>query len=322
MTKKRTSKPNTSIVDHNEKIEELILADLDLMREDWELAPVSLADVMDDHHIVDNDDVVVMPIDYDPLISDSNAFDNHLKKLNAAAVSDSHEAQTLSNTDVLDKIHLNKDLNAVDQTIVVPIDIDLTTEIFTHSIIENHETPIDDPSPIVLEKPLTDDLADLINFDISKESTLKNELPNIPSNAVITDYESKLNRISLISYAALGLSLSALVAMAYLSTLVINTKTSNAKLTDLVSSLQVEIKDLTSKYEDLQSSNKDVVIDSNIPQQLENVIAVIKSVSVPTKNKIIHTVVKSTPLKKVDIQASQLKHTSIPLVTNKKYKPH
>ncbi len=322
MTKKRTSKPNTSIVDHNEKIEELILADLDLMREDWELAPVSLADVMDDHHIVDNDDVVVMPIDYDPLISDSNAFDNHLKKLNAAAVSDGHEAQTLSNTDVLDKIHLNKDLNAVDQTIVVPIDIDLTTEIFTHSIIENHETPIDDPSPIVLEKPLTDDLADLINFDISKESTLKNELPNIPSNAVITDYESKLNRISLISYAALGLSLSALVAMAYLSTLVINTKTSNAKLTDLVSSLQVEIKDLTSKYEDLQSSNKDVVIDSNIPQQLENVIAVIKSVSVPTKNKIIHTVVKSTPLKKVDIQASQLKHTSIPLVTNKKNKPH
>ena len=322
MTKNRTSRTNNSFVANNEPSEELILADLDLMREDWELAPVSLTDAMDDHQVVANEEFV-MPVDYDPMASGSTSFDNTSHHAISAEDLDDKEKLNITKSDVLDQIKFTEDLNTLDETVIEPINIDITTtEISTPSIIENIEIPSHEPSLIAIDISLADDLSELINIDIEKEPTLISEQTSASSKVDMTDEESKVKKARLISYAALGLSVSALVAMSFLSILVFNTKISNAKLTDLVSILQEDVKDLTIKYEGLENSSKDASIDSINPQALENTIEATNPVAAPTKNKIIHTVVKSLPLKKVDLQSHPIKHSSMVLDGNKKNKAH
>ena len=129
----------------------------------------------------------------------------------------------------------------------------------------------------------------------------------------------------LMTHVALAFSLSALVAMVYLSTLVFDTKASNAKLTDLVSILQGDIGMLTDKYEGLENNSKNVPnvpIESIVPQAIENTIEATKPIAAPTKNKIIHAVVKSMPLKKVDLQSHPIKHSAIVVGEHKKNKTH
>ena len=318
MTKNRTSRTNNSFVANNEPSEELILADLDLMREDWELAPVSLTDAMDDHQVVANEEFV-MPVDYDPMASGSTSFDNTSHNAISAEDLDDKEKLNITKPDVLDQINFTEDLNALDEIVIEPINLDITTtEISTPSISENIEIPSHEPSIIAIETSL----AELINIDIAKEPTLVSEQISASSKVDMTDEESKVKKARLISYAALGLSVSALVAMSFLSILVFNTKISNAKLTDLVSILQEDVKDLTIKYEGLENSSKDASIDSINPQALENTIEATNPVAAPTKNKIIHTVVKSLPLKKVDLQSHPIKHPSMVLDGNKKIKAH
>ncbi len=307
MTKKHTTRPTNSFADETEQYEEFILADLDLMRKDWDLAPVSLADVMDDHHLVDSENVV-MSIDHDPISSDTTTFEN-------TAIRTEDVDSDKKHTTELDAI----ELNTLDQDIVDPINIDITTTDITTAInFSSIETSSIEPSPIAKDKPLIDDLSE----HISKEPSLASEQTSANFMAIIAAYENKLNRIRLISYAALGLSLSALVAIACLTILVFNTKTSNAKLTDLVSILQEDVKNLTVKYDGLENSNKDVSIDAINQAPIENTIVATKPVTVPTKNKIIHTTVKSAPLKKVDLQSHPVKHSSMTLDGNKKYKAH
>ncbi|MFI3222939.1 MAG: hypothetical protein QX191_07880, partial [Methylococcaceae bacterium] len=300
-------------VDETQHYEEIILADLDLMRKDWDLAPVSLADVMDDHDLVESEDVV-MSIDYDPMTSGTTSFDNTAITSITTKDVDSDEKYA----DELDQTNYAVDLNTLDQAVVEPINIDIsTTDSSTPINFSSIETSSNEPSPIAIEKPLFDDLSERI----TKEPSLAAEQTSTSIMAVITNYEHKVNRARLISYAALGLSLSALVAVVFVSVLVFNVKTSNAKLTDLVSILQEDIKNLTAKYEGLEN-NKGVSIDSIIQPPIEKTIDTIKPVTVPTKNKIIHTTVKSTPLKKVDLQSHPIKHSSMTLDGNKKNKPH
>ena len=104
--------------------------------------------------------------------------------------------------------------------------------------------------------------------------------------------------------------------------MIFKTKTNNAKLTDLVSILEEDIKDLTVKYEGLENSTKDVAIASINQQPVENTMMATKPVTVPTRNRIIHAIVKSHPLKKVDVQRSRYKHLSVASNENKKNKTH
>jgi len=284
MTTKRNTRTTNSFVDNNEQSEELILADLDLMREDWEIAPTSLADVMDD------------------------------------------QKQNITNNHEVDPLNIIDDINTVDKTIVEPINIDITTNedsINTNSV--SLETPSNDPYPIAIEKQLKNDASDLININISNDSTVKNQQPDISIKTDFTTYESMLKKARLMSHVALAISLSALVAMTYLSTLVFETKASNAKLTDLVSILQGDIGKLTDNYEGLENNNKNVPnvsIESIAPQAIENTIEATKPIVAPTKNKIIHTVVKSIPLKKVDLQSHPIKHSATVVGDHKKNKTH
>lgn len=319
MTKKLTSRPNNSFADKNEQYDEFILADLDLMRKDWELAPVSLADVMDDHQLVESD-ALIMPVDYDPMFSGLTSFD---KPAHATDL-DSNEEQTITNIELINKINFTEDFNALEQTVVEPLNIDITTKTTAHNHIDSLESPINDPSLIKKVKPLADDHYEnslkLKSTDLAQETTTASLQLDDSTQSVLADYENKLKKACVISYAALGLSLSALVAIAFLSTLLYNTKASNEKLTDLVSRLEVDIRDLTSKYESLENSSKKVDIDIINQQPIENLI---KPVTVPTKkNKIIHKIIKSTPLKKVDIKSFQIRHPAFPLDVNKKNKLH
>jgi hypothetical protein len=314
MTKKHTTRPTNSFADDTEQYEEFILADLDLMRKDWDLAPVSLADVMADHHLVDSENVV-MSIDHDPITSGTTSFENTAN----TTISNEDVDSDKKHTTELEQSNFAIELNTLDQVIVDPINIDTTTSDITTPInFSSIETSSIEPSPIAKDKPLIDDLSE----HISKEPILASEQTSDNILAIIAAYENKINRIRLISYAALGLSLSALVAIAFLTILVFNTKTSNAKLTDLVSILQEDVKNLTVKYDGLENSNKDVSIDAINQAPIENTIVATKPVTVPTKNKIIHTSVKSAPLKKVDLQSHPIKHSSMTLDGNKKYKAH
>jgi len=318
MTKKRTARTINSFVDNNEPSEDLILADLDLMREDWQLAPVSLADVMDDHHIVASEEFV-MPVDYDPMTSGTTSFDNNTNNLTSTVGLDSDKKQNITNTDVLAHLNFTEERKTFDQAGVEPIILDIiTTEVTAHNNIESIESPINDP----FEKPLAEDPSELIDLDIPIEATLASEQANASIKAIIAHYDRKVNRSVLISYAALGLSLSAIVAIAFLITLIFNTKNSNTKLTESVSMLQEDVRDLTIKYEDLDNSSKDVSIDSFNQPAIKNTTEATNSITGPTKNKIIHAIVNSSPLKKVDLQSPQLKHPSIALDVNKKNKAH
>ena len=314
MTKKHTTRPTNSFVDETQHYEEIILADLDLMRKDWDLAPVSLADVMDDHDLVESEDVV-MSIDYDPMTSGTTSFDNTANTSITTKDVDSDEKYT----DELDQTNYAVELNTLDQAVVEPININIsTTDSSTPINFSSIETSSNEPTPVAIDKPLFDDLSERI----TKEPSLASEQTSTSIMAVIADYERKVNRARLISFAALGLSLSALVAVVFVSVLVFNVKTSNAKLTDLVSILQEDVKNLKVKNEGLENSNNGVSIDSINQPPIENTIDTIKPVTVATKNKIIHTTIKSTPLKKVDLQSHPIKHSSMALDGNKKNKAH
>jgi len=281
MTKKLTSRPNNSFADKNEQYDEFILADLDLMRKDWELAPVSLDDVMDDHQLVESD-ALIMSVDYDPMFSGLTSID---KPAHATDL-DNNEEQTITNIEVINKINFTEDFNALEQTVVEPLNIDITTKTRAHNHIDSLESPINDPSLIKKVKPLVDDHYEnslkLKSTDVAQETTTASLQLDDSTQSVLADYENKLKKACVISYAALGLSLSALVAIAFLSSLLYSTKASNEKLTDLVSRLEVDIRDLTSKYESLENSSKKVDIDIINQQPIENLI---KPVTVPTKKK-------------------------------------
>lgn len=321
MTKKRISRSSNSFVDYNETPEEFILADLDSMREDWEFAPVSLADVMDNHRIVASEEVV-KSIDYDHIISASTSADSHINKLISPADLDS------ANTDALDQLQPTEDINALDQSAIDPLKLDIitTNKDSAHNNFESIETPIIAPSAITTKKPVTDRLSEslfaLKNKALAQDPTLIQTPTDTSTKATIAAYESKVKKLPLISYTALGLSLSALIAILFLSTLIFKTKTNNAKLTDLVSILEEDIRDLTVKYEGLENSSKDVAIAAINQQPVENTMMATKPVTVPTKNRIIRAIVKSHSLKKVGIQRSRYKHLFIALNENKKNKTH
>ena len=191
-----------------------------------------------------------------------------------------------------------------------------------HNNFESIETPIIDPPSIAIEKPVTDDLSETLfalkNTALAQDPTLIQTPTDTSTKATIAAYESKVKKSPLISYIALGLSLSALIAILFLSTLIFKTKTNNEKLTDLVSILEEDIRDLTVKYEGLENSSKDVAIASINQQSIENTLMATKPVTVPTKNRKIHAIVKWHPLKKVDIQRSRYKHLSMTLNKNNK----
>ncbi len=296
MTKKRSSKPINSFEDINEQYEEFILADLDLMRKDWELSPVSLDDVMDDHHVVSGEEFI-KPVDYDPLSSDSNSFDNTIN----ATDFNIKEEPTLTDIEKLDKNKFTEAFNVFDH----PDDERLRgieTDISLDSYMDI-EIPTITPAMMAIKKPLSDDPLNLNSNELGEDGIATSQA----ANNSIKAYENRLKKSLRISYISLGFSLCALVAIAFLSTLVYNTQASNTKLIELTTQLQGNIRDLKTKYESFEFNRKNVDMDSTNQQNIENKI---EPVTILTKYKIIHHYVKSTPLKKVVIKRSQFKHPS------------
>ena len=272
MTKKRSSNTDKPYADINEPYEEFILADLDLMREDWELGPVSLADVMDDHHIIENQE-----------LDDSNTFDKP--------------------TCVIDFDINEQQAKTIDYAAIEPLNIDIVTETTANNHIDSLQIPIKEPSLTTIEKLLVEDPFEnalkLKNSAVVQEAITGSFHPDDSLKSVMAHYENKYKKLLKISYAALVFSLSTLLAMAFLSTMVYNTVASNAKLNELVSLLEIDIRTLTSKYESLEINHKNIAIDPSNNQLIENII---KPIPVPTKNKRI-------PLK-FHPHGSQLKHRS------------
>ena len=170
--------------------------------------------------------------------------------------------------------------------------------------------PINEPSLTTIEKLLAEDPFEsplkLKNSALVQEAITETTHPDDSIKSVMARYENKHKKSLQISYAALGLSLSTLLAMAFLSTMVYNTEASNAKLNDLVSVLKVDIRTLTSKYESLEMNSKNVTIDPSNNQLIENII---KPISLPTNNKQIHETAKRIPLK-LNPHDSKLTHRS------------
>ncbi|MEI6145204.1 MAG: hypothetical protein WCP66_02165 [Methylococcales bacterium] len=302
MTKKRSSKPINSFEDKNEQYEEFILADLDLMRKDWELAPVSLDDVMDDHHIVTGEEFII-PVDYDPLSTDSNFFDEASIIPEVKII----EESTKTDKENHDKTKYTEAFNVFDH----PIDErlrDIETETSSDSYMDI-EIPTITPSMMPPKKPLTEEL-------LNKKSTKRGQEDNTTIQALKL-YENKLKKSLRISYFALSFSMLALVAIVILSTMVYNTQANNTKLIELTTQLQENISDLKAKYESLEFSRKNVDMDSINQQKIDNTI---QPVTIPPEYKIIDQYVKSNPLKKVIIKPSPLKQPSIVYDGTKKNK--
>ncbi len=302
MTKKRSSKPINSFEDKNEQYEEFILADLDLMRKDWELAPVSLDDVMDDHHIVTGEEFII-PVDYDPLSTDSNFFDEASIIPEVKII----EESTKTDKENDDKTKYTEAFNVFDH----PIDErlrDIETETSSDSYMDI-EIPTITPSMMPPKKPLAEEL-------LNKKSTKRGQEDNTTIQALKL-YENKLKKSLRISYFALSFSMLALVAIVILSTMVYNTQANNTKLIELTTQLQENISDLNAKYESLEFSRKNVDMDSIHQQKIDNTI---QPVTIPPEYKIIDQYVKSTPLKKVIIKPSPLKQPSIVYDGTKKNK--
>jgi len=302
MTKKRSSKTINSFDDKNEQYEEFILADLDLMRKDWEMAPVSLDDVMNDHHIVIGEEFII-PVDFDPLSIGSDSFD----EANTDTEVNITKQSITTDKEKLDKTDFTEAFNVFDH----PIDErlrDTGTETSTDSYMDI-EIPTITPSMMPPKKPLADEL---LNQKIKK---LRQE--DNTASQVIKLYENKLKKSLRISYVALGFSLCALVAIAVLGTMVYKTQASNTKLIELTTQLQENMRELKTKYESLEFSRKNVEMDSTLQQNIENKI---EPVTILTKYKIIDHYVKSTPLKKVVIKPSSFKQPSIVFDGSKKNK--
>jgi hypothetical protein len=279
MNKKRTSNTDKSYADKNEPFEEFILADLDLMREDWELGPVSLADVMDDHHTIENQEFIM-------LTEGSNTFDKPI---------------------CVTGFNINEQqAKTIDLATTEPLNIDIVTEATSNNHIDSLDIPINEPSSMTIEKVFAEDPFKLKSSTLVQEAITASVHPNDSIKSVMAHYENKHKKLLKISYAALVFSLSTLLAMAFLSTMVYNTEASNAKLNDLVSLLEVDIRTLTSKYESLEMNSKNIAIDPSNNQLIENII---KPIPVPTNNKLIHETAKRIPLK-LNPHGSQLKHRS------------
>ncbi len=336
MTKKRRSRINNSFDGINAPSENLVLANLDLTRDDWNLAPVSLTSAISDHQLVNNAELM-LPNDHDPLAYEPTSFENNKseKSLGDILTLDKNVDEKQPHIDILDIININEPVLAFEQLVATPFNRDNIIQqneslLINETCVDNHlESLLEiNSAPIEKHKPSSaddttenispecnpkleqDDLLNTVPVDLKKEASV---------SELIGHHNSKLKRPSLICYVALGFSFMSLVAIAFLMILIINTKANVTKLTESVHILEENMNNLTTKYENLENNTKVFSRDSNINQINEQALAPVKLVEAHFKKKVIRPIVNALSIKKIN---THLKHSANIVGIHKKYKPH
>lgn len=266
MTEKQKHRRNSFAADFNAREDDFILADLNVMPDEEEPSPVPLNHFLDDEDVIDR---LLVDAGFDV----NDEFEEVDGKPNALVIDD------ISLADEFDVNFDEQNVMTTDTAIFDPEKSKLALEKDGDGISMVQE---ENPETVKQEQTIVETTAEIKpelvldnsnNPGITELNSLKSEREAIKK--LISDYENKVKKAAVISYASLGIGFVALLSTVVMGVIISSAQTKISKLSDLVSILEEDMGSIAGKNSDLAINNSDPSIEqlnqkaNGLPEHLE-----------------------------------------------------
>ncbi len=280
MTNKQKPRLNSFAADFNDRDDDFILADLNVMLDEEEYSPVPLKHFLDDEAVIDR---LLINSDFDQFIDEpmESAEQNRYTEREEISVSDNYFMADFDpiqdEEDAIDRLLVDagfdnnneleqddrklemlvaNDIRPVDEVedsneiVVEPIEQlvqNRLTETEEISVSDNYFMKDFDPMPDS-ELALDRDATDIVSI-----------IEENPGTAIdkkqINDYENKAKKAAIITYTSLIFGIVALLSTVIMGIIISSLQTKVSKLTELVSILEEDMSNIAEKNSDLDINN-------------------------------------------------------------------
>jgi cell division septation protein DedD len=246
MNKKQKPRQNTFAADFNDREEDFILVDLDVIQNEAEPPLVPLNHFLDDEETIDR-------------LLINTGFDVHVEP----------EEVRESGTLVFDDINRTDEFGAnPEEQYAMTTDIDILDSAENEFVLDKEENPETAMQERVIgEATHPKNVLENLNNDagITLLRTTRHEQEKIKKQ--ITNYENKIKKAAIVTYTSLSFGVVALLSTVVMGIIVSGVQTKVSKLTDLVSILEEDVSSITEKNSDMEINNGDSSIEQQSDQK-------------------------------------------------------
>jgi len=280
MTNKQKLRLNSFAAEFNDREDDFILADLNVMLDEEEYSPVPLKHFLDDEAVIDRllinsdfDQFIVEPIesakqnrhteteeisvsdnyfmaDFDPIQDEEDAIDRLL--VDAGFDTDNELEQDDGKLEML----VANDIRPVDEVedsneiVVEPIE-----QVEQNQQTETEETSASDFHLMADFDPIPDSVLALDKDATDVVSVIEENPETAIEKKQINDYENKIKKAAIITYTSLCFGIVALLSTVVMGIIISSVQTKVSKLTELVSILEEDMSNIAGKNSDLEINN-------------------------------------------------------------------